>query len=93
MAINRAERQYLKKSILEFASVYNSKPACIFISHKSSDLDAAKKVGNYIMDYANIDIYLDCNDGGLQDAVKREDDRKIVECIEEGLKKVPIYYV
>lgn len=87
MAINRALSQYFKKSLSEFASLYNSSKSCIFISHKSDDLEAAKKIGDYILNYANIDIYLDCKDGGLLTAVNNNDDEKIVTSIENGLRE------
>lgn len=63
----------------------HSKDKCIFISHKYEDLDAAREVAEYIMDYG-IDVYLDDRDDKLQQAVMNNDSKKIVSCIEDGIK-------
>ena len=57
---------------------------CIFISHKYEDLDAAREVAEYIMDYG-IDVYLDDRDLKLQKAVDANNSEEIVSCIENGL--------
>lgn len=57
---------------------------CVFISHKYEDLNAARKVAAYIMDYG-IDVYLDDCDCKLQKAVDMHDSKGIVSCIENGL--------
>lgn len=57
---------------------------CIFISHKYEDLAAAKEIASYITD-SGIDIYLDDKDSGLLAAVKANDSKKIVDCIENAL--------
>lgn len=78
---NRAYSCINESSNLSFLS---SLSKCIFISHKYEDLEAAQAVADYITDYG-FDVYLDDRDQSLQKAVKRNDPRKIVECIERGL--------
>lgn len=85
MAINRASKTYFNKKIVEFASIPGSSPSCIFISYKSEDKDKASRIGDYIQEFAKIDIYLDSNDDGLQGAVTRGDDINIVKFIEKGI--------
>jgi hypothetical protein len=88
MAINRAKPQYrMYESVQIFSKIKDSSEYCIFISHKSSDLEAARKIGDYIINNAKIDIYLDDNDKGLVDAVSREDDKMIVKYIEKALNR------
>ncbi len=87
MAINRALKQYVTKSLLEFAQVQESEKNCIFISHKSEDLKQATAVGDYILQHGDIDIYLDKYDEGLQGAVSKNDHTSIVKYIEQGLIK------
>lgn len=78
--INRAKNaQY---SIYE--SVNKSK-VCVFISHKYEDMEVAREIAAYIQDLG-IDVYLDDNDKGLQEAVKNNDSERIVGCIETALK-------
>lgn len=72
----------------EMQSLYESKKLsehCIFISHKYEDLDAAREISEYIKD-SDIDVYLDDNDDGLQEAVKNNDSEGIVRCIEKALQ-------
>jgi hypothetical protein len=85
MAINRAGRNYYNMRLNEFSHVAGSTSSCIFISHKSEDVNAAIAIGHYIRDNAGIDIYLDILDEGLQGAVQRNDHHKIVKCIEKGI--------
>lgn len=59
---------------------------CIFISHKSEDIKAAKAVAEVIMSNG-VDVYLDVNDSGLQSATRENDSQKIVDCIENALLK------
>lgn len=88
MAINRAKPQYRRyERVQMFSKVKDSSEYCIFISHKSSDLGAAREIGDYIINNAKIDIYLDDNDKGLVDAVSREDDKMIVKYIEKALDR------
>ncbi|WP_445395893.1 toll/interleukin-1 receptor domain-containing protein [Zobellella sp. An-6] len=60
---------------------------CIFLSHISVDKTSAIEIGNYIMNYADIDIYLDIYDEGLQQAAGAQDAKKITEFIESGITK------
>lgn len=77
--VNRAHLQ-------NFLDQYFYLGNCIFISHKYEDLEAAKAVANCIMDYG-IDVYLDDRDCELQKAVEDQDSKKIVSCIENGIKE------
>lgn len=63
----------------------NSSKYCVFISHKYEDLEAAREIAAYIQD-SEIDVYLDDNDNGLQEAAENNDSEKIVRCIETALK-------
>jgi len=77
--INRAH----SREILEAHTCVGN---CVFISHKYEDLDAAREVASYIMDYG-IDVYLDDCDCKLQKAVNMHNPKEIVSCIENGLDK------
>ena len=79
MAINRAERK--QNQALYCASKKN----CVFISHKKEDLEAAKAIGEFLLNQINVDIYLDIYDITLQEAVSLEKKQKIVESIRTGL--------
>lgn len=57
---------------------------CVFISHKSSDIEAAQQVAEYLMEN-DIDIYLDKLDTGLQKATKENDAQGIVDSINRAL--------
>lgn len=59
---------------------------CVFISHKKEDEAAAIAIGSYLTDIVGINIYLDTHDCILREAVSIENDRKIVESIQAGLK-------
>ncbi|SDB63124.1 toll/interleukin-1 receptor domain-containing protein [Butyrivibrio sp. INlla16] len=82
MASNRA----LIKENFVFEGVTRSNEKCVFISHKKEDEAAAKYIGDYIMEHANVDIYLDLYDTELKEAVSTENDKKIVESIKRGLR-------
>lgn len=60
------------------------KRKCVFISHKSSDMDTAQKVAEYLMNN-DIDVYLDKLDTGLQKAVRVNDAQGIVNSINRAL--------
>jgi len=79
--INRAlyENRYLTK-----ASESANNP-CIFLSHISVDKSAAVAIGTYIAKSGDIDIYLDINDGQLQQAVSTGNAAGITQFVEEGL--------
>lgn len=94
MARNRAlENENIKKLYenLGLESLYEKQypdtKYCIFISHKHEDKKAAEVIADFIMNKANIDVYLDNRDNGLQQAVKEGNDKKIVECIERGIAR------
>lgn len=81
--INRALQTY--STPMSESAAYNNKK-CIFISHKSEDIEAAKAIGDIITNHG-IDIYLDINDYGLQSATENNEAKKIVEYIEKALSK------
>ena len=56
--INRALIRGYGRIIYENKVVQNNSKVCVFISHKSSDMDAAEVVARYLM-LNNIDVYLD----------------------------------
>lgn len=56
--INRALIRGYGRIIYENKVVQNNSKVCVFISHKSSDMDAAEAVARYLM-LNNIDVYLD----------------------------------
>lgn len=57
---------------------------CIFLSHKSEDKTAVKRIGDYIKKNG-IDIYLDVDDKDLQNAVRNNDHSTITKAIEIGI--------
>jgi hypothetical protein len=59
---------------------------CIFLSHRSTDKAAVRKIGDYIMS-KGIDVYLDADDTNLQRAVANEDHKAITAAIELGIGK------
>lgn len=78
VGINRAlENQALYENT-------NTNSKCIFISHKSEDIEGAEAIGDVIKQYG-IDIYLDINDIGLQYATENDDSEQIVQHIEKAL--------
>lgn len=83
--INRA-KVIAKSLTLESAPAGGDKP-CIFLSHISIDKQSAVDIGAYIMEYGDIDIYLDIYDPALQEAVGRGDPQGITQFIERGLAK------
>ena len=58
---------------------------CIFLSHISIDKSVAVAIGNYITRQGGIDIYLDINDQGLQDAANAGDAVRVTQFIERGV--------
>lgn len=92
MARNRAEDRVLFKESqnlgvesYDYITKSEDTENCIFISHKHEDEVAAKKIADYIMNIAKIDVYLDKNDSGLQHAVEIGNDKGIVSAIEKGI--------
>lgn len=82
--INRALFQDGYRTSYESSSVQSKK--CVFISHKSEDIEAAKAVAELLQN-DGIDVYLDVNDSGLQKATKEGNAEKIVKFIEKALMK------
>ena len=79
--INRANPRFL----YEFSSASRSQ-ICVFISHKSEDVAAAKEVADRVM-AAGLDVYLDIFDGELQKATREDNARGIVSGIERALAR------
>ncbi len=67
-----------------YDSASEDKP-CIFLSHISIDKTAVKEIAEYIMEKADIDVYLDIHDDELQQAVNRGDSFEITKLIERGI--------
>jgi hypothetical protein len=63
------------------SSVGENKP-CIFLSHISVDKQSVEGIADYIMEKADIDVYLDIHDDELQRAVNRGDSVEITALIE-----------
>lgn len=80
--INRALLSDEYRAVYEHASAQSKN--CVFISHKSEDMDVAKNVAELLKNNG-IDVYLDSNDSGLQRATREGDAKKIVTCIERAL--------
>ena len=83
--INRALIRGYGRIIYENKVVQNNSKVCVFISHKSSDMDAAEVVARYLM-LNNIDVYLDKKNSDLQKKTKEKDAQGIVDSIEKALK-------
>lgn len=85
LGINRAllseDRRMIFKNCV---ALKEEKGKCVFISHKSIDMEAAKQVAEYLMGNG-IDVYLDKLDEGLQKATKENDAQKIVDSINNAL--------
>src|SRR2546421_12433050 len=58
--------------------------ACVFISHKKEDKQAAHDIAEALMGMG-VDIYFDEKDRLLKQAADLDDEEKIVTCIEAGL--------
>ncbi|MDR7089805.1 toll/interleukin-1 receptor domain-containing protein [Cellvibrio fibrivorans] len=58
---------------------------CIFLSHIYVDKKDAEQLADYIMEKADIDVYLDIYDQDLQNAVTLKDPSKITALIERGI--------
>jgi hypothetical protein len=57
---------------------------CIFLSHRSTDKAAVRKIGEYIMS-KGIDVYLDADDPNLQRADLTNEHKAITAAIELGI--------
>ena len=67
-----------------YASTSEDKP-CIFLSHISIDKAVVQDIADYIMEKADIDVYLDIYDDALQHAVHSENSEEITALIERGI--------
>lgn len=74
------ENNYLNRILYES----NSEKKCVFVSHKNEDIDTAKNIAELLQN-AGLDVYLDVNDNGLQQATRKNDAEAIVKCIEKAL--------
>ncbi len=83
MADMKGQNRALSKYAYLLASEYSSN--CVFISHKKEDTEAAKAIGDFLMNVMGVDIYLDIYDEELQEAADVDNDKKIVEMIERGI--------
>lgn len=84
--INRAEIKDLYESAAlngEDLTSHFQKP-CVFISHKSEDIQAAEAIADYFKSH-EIDVYLDKNDKNLQKATQEKNSSEIVHLIQLGL--------
>jgi TIR domain len=74
-----------KHAGLEIAMASRKSPdPCIFLSHRSSDKAAVRKIGEYITS-KGIDVYLDADDPNLQRADLANDHKAITAAIELGI--------
>ena len=83
--INRALIEGYNRIIYENKVAKNNSKVCVFISHKSSDIDAAEAVAQYLMSN-NIDVYLDKMDVDLQKKTEEMDAQGIVDSINIGVR-------
>jgi hypothetical protein len=76
-----------KRETVNFAMA-SAKPSepCVFLSHRSTDKDAVRKIGEYITS-KGIDIYLDADDPNLQRADRENDHKAVTAAIELGIAK------
>ena len=59
---------------------------CIFLSHRSVDKDACRKIAQYL-ENIGVYYYLDEEDIELQNADRAEQHQKVTECIQKGIEK------
>jgi len=59
---------------------------CVFISHRKTDLEAAKAIARFLQYDVGVNIYFDEHDAALGAAAISGDDKKIVECLERGIE-------
>ncbi len=82
--INRALK-HAADSIAPESYVSSQKKPCVFLSYLSVDKEIAVKIGDYISENGDIDIYLDVHDKRLQSSVDKQDFREITKWIDKGL--------
>ncbi|MBL0588922.1 toll/interleukin-1 receptor domain-containing protein [Aeromonas veronii] len=84
--INRARPKLIAEAYMfnKSTSSYGEKP-CIFLSHNSADKEHAITIGDYIMKFADVDVYLDIYDDELQRAAEKQDAHAITTLIERGI--------
>ena len=66
------------------ARSFNKNKPCVFLSHITIDKRIAKKIGDYLMENGDVDIYLDSYDDKLQQATN--DGNLVRQYIEDGLE-------
>ncbi len=87
MGINRAENFSKKIAGTLGEALANLLSPCIFISYMHKDKNFAIKIGDYIKNYWDMDIYLDVSDEKLQFAVEKKDPKAITQSIEDGINR------
>ncbi|MFZ3445639.1 toll/interleukin-1 receptor domain-containing protein [Vibrio harveyi] len=87
--INRALPQPIveKYAFSKTAPSTGENKPCIFLSHISIDKKAVQDIADYIMEKADIDVYLDIHDEELQEAVGKGNAEQITALIERGIDK------
>lgn len=71
----------------DYLSESNENKPCIFLSHISVDKQSVEGIADYIMEKADIDVYLDIHDDELQRAVNSGNSLEITALIERGITK------
>lgn len=74
----------LANEMIKRGAVVDKKTPCVFLSHKGEDKPAVREIGEYLKS-AGINIYLDIDDQGLQQAVIQKNDVAITKSIELGI--------
>ena len=77
--------ELLTEAIERIEKVDSNRP-CVFLSHKSVDKIAAKKVAEYISNLG-IDYYLDSEDPNLQSVVRAGNDALVSQFIDLGIRR------
>ncbi|WP_440905399.1 toll/interleukin-1 receptor domain-containing protein [Catenovulum sp. SX2] len=72
-------------SLNKRSSLIGEDKPCIFLAHISIDKAAVEGIADYIMEKADIDVYLDIHDDALQRAVRKGDSAEITALIERGI--------
>jgi hypothetical protein len=65
-------------------SIVDKRTPCVFLSYKGDDAQSVRAIAEYLEE-GGINVYLDVDDPGLQDAVRRGDDAAIARFIDLGI--------
>jgi len=93
MAVNRAEPTEQLKAVAHTLleekeasqrAEYRDGSPCVFISHKREDLEACKKIADYLLD-AGVDVYFDEYDDTLSAIVAAGDEDLLTDRITDGI--------